>query len=53
MLAWVTDESSLREYGSKDDAYLVFSMKLGRGKPPTDWEQLLAEARTFATHFGR
>jgi toxin YhaV len=45
VLGWVNDDSTLREYGSKDDAYLVFSKMLERGRPPTDWDQLLAEAR--------
>ena len=45
VLGWVNDESTLREYGSKSDAYLVFRRMLDRGKPPSDWDRLLAEAR--------
>lgn len=45
VLGWVNDDSTLREYGSKDDAYHVFTKMLKRGKPPTDWDQLLAEAK--------
>lgn len=45
VLGWINDESTLREYESKSHAYLVFRKMLERGKPPTDWEQLLAEAR--------
>jgi toxin YhaV len=46
VLAWVNDESTLREYESKDDAYRVFRKMLARGRPPTNWDQLLAEAQT-------
>lgn len=45
VLGWVNDESTLRAYESKDDAYRVFRKMLDRGKPPTDWNQLLAECR--------
>ncbi len=45
VLGWVNDESTLREYGSKDDAYVVFRKMLERGRPPSDWDRLLAEAR--------
>src|SRR5450631_1136863 len=43
--AWVNDEDTKRAYGIGDDAYRVFQKMLGRGKPPNDWAQLLAEAR--------
>jgi toxin YhaV len=43
--AWVNDEDTKRAYGSGDDAYRVFEKMLGRGNPPNDWVQLLAEAR--------
>ena len=43
--AWVNDEDTKRAYGSGDDAYRVFQKMLGRGNPPNDWAQLLAEAR--------
>jgi toxin YhaV len=42
--AWVNDEDTKRAYGSGDDAYRVFQKMLGRGNPPNDWTQLLAEA---------
>ena len=45
ILAWVNDEKTLRARESKDDAYSVFRKMLERGTPPTDWDQLLAEAR--------
>jgi toxin YhaV len=43
--AWVNDEDTKRAYGSGDDAYRVFQKMLGRGNPPNNWDQLLAEAR--------
>ena len=45
VLAWVNDETTRRAYESRDDAYLVFGKMLERGRPPSDWDQLLAEAR--------
>lgn len=45
VFAWLNDEKTLREYDSKDDAYLVFRKMLERGKPPTDWDRLLREAQ--------
>lgn len=42
ILAWVNDANSLRAYGSKTDAYLVFSKMLDSGNPPDDWDELLA-----------
>lgn len=48
--AWVNDEDTKRAYGSGDDAYRVFQKMLGRGNPPNDWAQLLAEARVESEH---
>jgi toxin YhaV len=42
--AWVNDETSLRAYGSKTDAYAVFAKMLDAGDPPNDWDALLAAA---------
>jgi len=42
--AWVNDETTLRTYGSKTDAYAVFRRMLDGGNPPDTWETLLAEA---------
>jgi len=42
--AWVNDETTLRTYGSKTDAYAVFCKMLDGGNPPDTWEMLLAEA---------
>ena len=43
--AWVNDETTLRAYHSKDDAYLVFKKMLDSGNPPGSWEDLLAQSR--------
>ena len=45
VFAWVNDEGTLRAYESADDAYRVFRRMLDSGCPPSDWGQLLAEAR--------
>ena len=42
--AWVNDETTKRAYDSKSDAYLVFRKMLHKGKPPDNWEMLLAAA---------
>lgn len=42
IFAWVNDETTLRAYGSKTDAYRVFKGMLDKGNPPDDWEALLA-----------
>ena len=44
VLGWVNDTSTKRAYGSRSDAYRVFEAMLSRGHPPTDWEELMAEA---------
>jgi toxin YhaV len=44
--AWVNDESSLRAYGSRTDAYAVFTQMLDAGNPPDDWNALVAAAST-------
>ncbi|GHC96924.1 type II toxin-antitoxin system YhaV family toxin [Novosphingobium pokkalii] len=38
--AWVNDDTSLRTYGSKTDAYRVFKGMLDDGNPPDDWAAL-------------
>jgi toxin YhaV len=40
--AWVNDSTTLREYGSKTDAYAVFSKMLNGGNPPDEWSSLVA-----------
>jgi toxin YhaV len=43
--AWVNDETTLRAYDSKTDAYQVFVRMLQSGNPPGDWEGLIAAAK--------
>jgi toxin YhaV len=45
VLGWVNDENTKRAYESDADAYRVFTKMLTSGHPPSDWDQLLAEAR--------
>ena len=44
IFAWVNDETTLRTYGAKSDAYAVFRKMLDKGDPPDDWAALLAAA---------
>jgi toxin YhaV len=53
VFAWVNDEDTKRAYESADDAYRVFRRMLDSGHPPTDWSQLLAEARADSRRLGR
>lgn len=45
IIGWVNDFHTLRAYGSKTDAYKVFSGMLKAGDPPDDWDILLREAK--------
>lgn len=40
IFAWVNDESTLRTYGAKTDAYKIFKGMLDDGNPPDDWAAL-------------
>ena len=51
VFGWVNDEETLRAYGSKTDAYLIFQKMLIQGNPPTDWDELLAEAKNASSRF--
>lgn len=42
--AWVNDETTLRTYGAKTDAYAVFRAMLDKDNPPDDWGALLNSA---------
>jgi len=42
--AWVNDETTLRTYGAKTDAYAVFRGMLDKDNPPDDWGALLKAA---------
>lgn len=43
---WVNDETTLRTYGKKTDAYAVFASMLHDGNPPDGWDKLLATCTT-------
>lgn len=45
---WVNDPETLRAYGSKTDAYLVFRKMLESGKVPNSWEELVAESKRLS-----
>ena len=44
VFAWVNDQDSLRAYGSKSDAYLVFASRLRNDDPPSNWDELLEQS---------
>lgn len=44
IFAWVNDETTLRTYAAKTDAYAVFRKMLDRGNPPDDWAALMKAA---------
>lgn len=46
--AWVNDQQTLRSYGSKTDAYLVFRKMLDEGRVPNDWDELMAESEKLS-----
>jgi toxin YhaV len=48
VFAWVNDDGTLRAYGSKSDAYAVFSKMLNKGHPPDSLDALLKECRAEA-----
>jgi len=45
--AWVNDERHKRAYDKKSDAYRVFEKMLKSGNPPSNWNKLLKESKTF------
>ena len=45
---WVNDPKTLRSYGSKTDAYLVFKKMLESGRVPNDWDELVAESKKLS-----
>lgn len=51
--AWVNDADTKRAYESADDAYRVFRTMLDSDHPPSDWGQLLAEARAESQRLAR
>lgn len=44
IFAWVNDETTLRTYGAKTDAYKIFKGMLEDGAPPDDWAMLCKAA---------
>lgn len=52
VFAWVNDEDTKRAWESTDDVYRVFRRMLDSGRPPSDWGQLLADARAESVHLG-
>jgi toxin YhaV len=51
--AWGNDADTKRAYENADDAYRVFRRMLDSDRPPSDWNQLLAEARAESERLGR
>jgi len=45
---WVNNDQTLRAYGSKTDAYLVFKKMLESGRVPNDWDELIAELKRLS-----
>lgn len=45
VFAWVNDDTTLRAYDSRSDAYRVFKGMLEDGNPPGDWKALLASVQ--------
>lgn len=43
--AWVNDETTLRTYGAKSDAYAVFASMLNDGDPPDSWDRLIEASK--------
>ena len=48
---WLNDQKTLRAYGQVDDAYRVFARMLDNGHPPTDWDELVKEAKKASGEF--
>lgn len=46
VFAWVNDAETLRSYGARTDAYVVFRAMLEEGNPPDTWNHLLEAAST-------
>ncbi|MEX2584042.1 MAG: type II toxin-antitoxin system YhaV family toxin [Gemmatimonadota bacterium] len=44
---WLNDESNLRQSGARTDPYFIFRAMLERGRPPTDWSELVEECRKW------
>jgi toxin YhaV len=53
VFVWVNDENTLRAYGSRSDAYLVFISMLDSGHPPDDFDVVLNEAKGAGARFAQ
>jgi toxin YhaV len=51
IFAWVNDDTTLRAYDSRTDAYRVFQGMLEDGNPPGDWKALLASVQKTGGEF--
>ncbi len=51
VLGWVNDNTTLRAYGSKTDAYATFKGMLEDGNPPDSFDASLKEAEAAAERF--
>lgn len=51
IFAWVNDDTTLRAYDSRTDAYRVFKGMLDDGNPPGDWKALLASVQKSTGQF--
>lgn len=51
VLAWVNDDTTLRAYESKTDAYATFRSMLADGNPPDDFDSLLRVAKAASERF--
>jgi toxin YhaV len=47
VFVWLNDENTLRKHGAQTDPYHVFREMLERGKPPTDWDDLVAACEAW------
>jgi toxin YhaV len=45
IFAWVNDENTLRQSGSRTDPYAVFQKMVKQGHPPDDWAALRAASK--------
>jgi toxin YhaV len=46
IFAWVNDENTLRQSGSRTDPYSVFQKMLKQGHPPDDWAALRTASKS-------
>ncbi|MER0239004.1 type II toxin-antitoxin system YhaV family toxin [Fulvimarina sp. MAC8] len=51
VFVWVNDDTTLRAYGSRSDAYATFKSMLESGNPPEDLTSLLKEAKSGSARF--